>query len=192
MLDFICAVVFIRWPGILFSQHTSSDVYVGPWSGQLRQSRALSALLFTGAMLLICLIYFPQYHSETSKPRTCPFSLSHCERMLGLHPLHRMGKKCCTSIVHNSALQAPTETRTSANISIRFSMCGRNLILLQLPQVINALTPVIIYVRLCGERWSLIRDIWNKLRDFQPLLCFSTGTILFRSQEQQQHGWGEQ
>lgn len=154
LFDFICTVIFIRWPGSLFPA-CSFCCLCGIVVRRLRQTRTLWALSFTGPMPLLRLFYFPQQHSQTSKSQSMfPFSVSHSEWMLAMHPLHGMGKQCCISIGHNSALTMPRRAQpsSSANFVVRFSMCGRSLTLLQLPQLINTPTLVITDARSCGER----------------------------------------
>lgn len=143
---------------------------------KLRQTKTLSALLLTGPMPQLHLFYFPQQCSQTSM-----FPFSHSEQMSATHPLLGMGGQCCIS-TDNSALTMPcrAQSRSSVNFIVIFSTCGRSLILLQPPQLINMLTLVITDARLCGERYCLIRHFWNKLKSYYSLLCSATVTILFR------------
>lgn len=174
LFDFIC-VVFIRWPGSLFPSH-SSDLLCGTVVRQLRQTKTLAAMLLTGPVPQIHLFYFPQQCSQTSM-----FPFPHSEWISATPPLFGMGRQCCIS-TDNLALTLPCRAQpsSSVNLMVRFSMCGTNLILLQPPQLINVPTLIIADARPCGERYCLIRHVWNKIKGYCSLLCLATVTILFR------------
>lgn len=85
LFDFICVVIFIRWPGSLFPSH-SSVTYVGLWSGSSGRQRLSQHCYWQDLCHSFYLFYFPQQCSQTSM-----FPFSHSEQMSATHPLPGMG-----------------------------------------------------------------------------------------------------
>lgn len=128
---FIFVVVFIRWPASLFPARLFHYL-CGIMARQLRWTRTLSASLFTAAMLLLHLFYFPQWHRQSRRSQSMfPFSFSHSAWMCTMHPLRGTGKQCSISIGHNSALTVHCRAQPSspANFIVIFSMCVGSLTL---------------------------------------------------------------
>lgn len=172
LFDLICVVVFIRWPGSLFP---STHHQCGTVVRQLRQTKTCS-IIIDRTYATASSVLFPQQCSQTSM-----FPFSHSKQMSATHPLLGMGGQCCISI-DNSSLTVPcgAQPSSSVNFMVRFSICGRSLILLQPPRLINMLTSVAIDARSYSERYCLIRQVWNQLKNYYSLLCLATLTILSR------------
>lgn len=66
LFDFICVVIFIRWPESLFPACLFCCL-CRTVVRQRRQTRTLSSWSFTGAVQLPHLFYFPQQHSQITK-----------------------------------------------------------------------------------------------------------------------------